>query len=86
MDKFVTGLAGKPKADDESMLNFATTKTKTRKYDEARLVLGFTSTRVGNEERPQRAVCLKILASDNMKPKKLNVTWRLDIPHTKRSL
>lgn len=40
-------------------------------YDEAYLALGFTSTTVGNKERPQCVVCLKVLASDSLKLNKL---------------
>ena len=43
--------------------------------------VSFKSTTVGNDERPQCVVCLKIIASDSIKPNKL----RLDIPSTKRS-
>ncbi|XP_059372832.1 zinc finger BED domain-containing protein 5-like [Carassius carassius] len=71
MDKFVTALPAKRKPDDESSPNVATSKAKTRKYDEAYLALGFTSTTVGKEERPQCVVCLKILACDSLKPNKL---------------
>ncbi len=72
MDKFLKRqqVPGKRKVDDESTSNITTT-TKRRKYDEAYLALRFTSTLVGDEERPQCVVCLKILASDNMKPNKL---------------
>ncbi|XP_059366129.1 zinc finger BED domain-containing protein 5-like [Carassius carassius] len=70
MDKFVTALPAKRKPD-ESSPNVATSKAKTRKYDEAYLALGFTSTTVGKEERPQCVVCLKILACDSLKPNKL---------------
>jgi len=76
MDRFVTGV--KRKSDGKSVTAVtgdATTtttaqkKVKARKYDdEAYLSLGFTSTMVGQEERPQCVVCLKILAADNMKP------------------
>lgn len=44
---------------------------KTRKCDEAYLSLRFTNTAVGNKERPQCVVFLKILASDNMNLSKL---------------
>ncbi|TKS64936.1 Zinc finger BED domain-containing protein 5 [Collichthys lucidus] len=71
MDKFVTALPAKRKPDYESSPNVATSKAKTRKYDEAYLALGFTSTTVGKEERPQCVVCLKILARDSLKPNKL---------------
>ena len=37
MDKFVKGLPGKCRAADESTPHFTTTKTKTRKYDDAYL-------------------------------------------------
>ncbi|XP_024145995.1 zinc finger BED domain-containing protein 5 [Oryzias melastigma] len=70
MDTFVTALPAKRKPDGESS-DVATSKAKTRKYDEAYLALGFTSTTVGKEERPQCVVCLKILACDSLKPNKL---------------
>lgn len=73
MKKFVNGLPGKRKAAD--------TKTQTKKYDEAYLALSFTSTTVGNEERPHCVACLKILASDIMKLNKLR--RHLDISHPK---
>ncbi len=71
MDKFLKRqqVPGKRKVDDECTSNITTT-TKRRKYDEAYLALGFSSTTVGDEERPQCVVCLKILASDSMKPNK----------------
>ncbi|XP_040297427.1 zinc finger BED domain-containing protein 5-like [Bufo bufo] len=47
-------------------------KTKTRKYDEAYVALGFTLTTVGDEERPVCLLCLKMLAADSMKPNKLS--------------
>ncbi len=65
-------LPGERKAD-ESSPNLTTRRTKTKKYDEAYLDLGFTSTTVCNEERPQCVVSLKILASDNMKSNKLSL-------------
>lgn len=73
MDKFVTRLPAKRKAEDESSPNVPASqaKVKTRKYDEAYIAFGFTSTTVGNEERPQCVVCLKILACDSLKPNKL---------------
>lgn len=46
-----------------------TSKTKTRKYDSAYLTLSFISTIVGNKERAQCVLYLKILASDSMKLK-----------------
>ena len=45
--------------------------TKTRKYDDSSLSLGFTSTVVSGTERPQCVLCLNILAMDSMKPSKL---------------
>ena len=73
MDKFVRGLTtNKRKAGDESShTTMSTTKAKTRKYDETYLAFGFTSITVGEEERPQCVVCLKILASDSLKATKL---------------
>ncbi|XP_040896345.1 zinc finger BED domain-containing protein 5 [Toxotes jaculatrix] len=72
MDRFVRGLPTKRRAEDESSPTQSTTsKAKTRKYDEAYIALGFTSTTVGNKERPQCVMCLKILASDSLKPNKL---------------
>lgn len=76
----MNGPPGKRKVDDESTPAVTTTKAKTRKYDEAYLALGFTNTTVGSEERPQCVVCLKILFSDSMKPKKLR--RHLDTSHS----
>lgn len=74
MDRFLTGLP-KRKAEDEPLQNMLpnqlSSKTKSRKYDEAYLSFGFTCTTVGNEERPQCVVCLKVLACDSLKPNKL---------------
>ena len=71
MDKFLTGLPPKRKAEDELSTDVLPKqgKEKTRKYDETYLAFGFTCTTVGNEERPQCVVCLKILACDSLKPK-----------------
>lgn len=44
---------------------------KARKYNEAYLSSGFTSTSAGQEERSQCAVGLKILVADKMKPTKV---------------
>uniref|UniRef100_A0A669DER0 Uncharacterized protein n=1 Tax=Oreochromis niloticus TaxID=8128 RepID=A0A669DER0_ORENI len=75
MDRFLTGLAHKRKAEDEASPNMRTnplpSKPKSRKHDEAHLALGFTCTMVSNEERPQCVVCLKVLACDSLKPNKL---------------
>lgn len=49
----------------------AKSKAKKRKYRESYLALGFTTTMVGNEERPQRAVYPKILAADSLKANKI---------------
>lgn len=45
--------------------------TKSRRYDEIYLSLGFTKTTINSEDRPQCVVCLTVLASDSMKPNKL---------------
>uniref|UniRef100_A0A674NBR8 Uncharacterized protein n=1 Tax=Takifugu rubripes TaxID=31033 RepID=A0A674NBR8_TAKRU len=46
-------------------------RVKVRKSDEAYLSLGFTSTMIGQEERPQWVVCLKVVAADSLKPNKM---------------
>lgn len=75
MDKFLTQLPRKRKAEGEAtqdvLSNQCPSKTKTRKYDDTYLVFGFTCMTVCNEERPQCVVCLKVLASDSLKPNKL---------------
>ena len=72
MDTFLTGSSLKRKAEDEASPNvLPKQKAKIRKYDETYLVFGFTCTTVGNEERPQCVVCLKVLACDSLKPNKL---------------
>lgn len=45
--------------------------TKSRRYDDNYLSLGFTRTTINGEDRPQCVVCLTVLASDSMKPNKL---------------
>jgi hypothetical protein len=45
------------------------TKSKNRKYDDSYLDFGFTST--NGKERPQCALCMKVLASECMLPHKL---------------
>lgn len=52
---------------------------KVRKYDDNYLSLGFTSTIVNGDERPQCVICLQVLASDSMKPNKLK--RHLDTKH-----
>ena len=72
MDKFLTELPHKRKAEDDPPNVLPNQyKAKNRKYDDAYLAFGFTCTTVGNEERPQCVVCLKVLACDSMKPNKL---------------
>lgn len=75
MDMFLTGLPRKRKTEDEASPNVLpkqfSSKAKTRKYDDTYLAFGFTCTTVGNEERPQCVVCLKVLACDSLKPNKL---------------
>lgn len=73
MDKFLTGLPRKRTAEDEPSPDVLPKqgKAKTRKYEETYVAFGFTCTMVGNEERPQCVVCLKILACDSLKPNKL---------------
>jgi hypothetical protein len=46
-------------------------KRKNRKYDVRYLNVGFTSTEVDGEERPQCVLCMKVLASECMLPSKL---------------
>jgi hypothetical protein len=46
-------------------------KRKCRKYDNSYLDFGFTSTVVNNEERPQCALCFKVLSIECMLPSKL---------------
>ncbi|XP_075034451.1 zinc finger BED domain-containing protein 5-like [Mixophyes fleayi] len=46
-------------------------KRKHRRYDDTYLDLGFTFVDVNQEERPQCALCLKILSSESMIPSKL---------------
>lgn len=46
-------------------------KAKYRKYDDRYLDYGFTCVQVNNEERPQCAICLKVLALESMLPSKL---------------
>lgn len=45
--------------------------TKSRRYDENYLSLGFTKTTINGKERPQCLVYLTVLASGSMKPNKL---------------
>ncbi|XP_078534013.1 SCAN domain-containing protein 3-like [Lissotriton helveticus] len=46
-------------------------KAKYRKYDDRYLDYGFTCVQVNNEDRPQCAICLKVLALESMLPSKL---------------
>ncbi|KAK9717215.1 hypothetical protein QE152_g24275 [Popillia japonica] len=68
---------GTPALDDSEPSTSAQTtatmvsKTKSRKYSDEYLNLGFTSTEISGEERALRVICSKILAADNMKPNKL---------------
>ena len=64
-----SGAPGKCKGNNDTTTD--STKAKSRKYDDSYLALGFTCTTVGNEERPQCVLCLKVLASGSMKPNKL---------------
>ncbi|KAG8300367.1 hypothetical protein J6590_077799 [Homalodisca vitripennis] len=47
---------------------------KVRKYDNSYLSLGFTKTIINNQELPQCVICLAVLTSDSMKPKKTKNT------------
>jgi len=51
--------------------------------DEECLSLGFTRTTVGNEERPQCVICLKLFVSDNIKPDKLRHHLKTSHPELK---
>ena len=78
MDRFLIG--SKRKLEDEKAFTLSKRpstsanpiiKSKIRKYDQAYLNFGFTSTEISGEEKPQCVICFKILAADSMKPNKL---------------
>ena len=71
MEKFLTKMKRKAERDKDNEGKESQPKTKTRKYDEAYVALGFTVTTVGDEERPVCLLCLKMLAADSLKPNKL---------------
>jgi len=48
-----------------------TPRGKRRRYHEEYIRMGFTSMVVGDEERPQCVLCLKVLSSESLKPSKL---------------
>lgn len=50
------------------ILSLSLLKAKTRIYDKEYVALGFTVTKVRDEERPVCLLCLKMLAADSMKP------------------
>lgn len=57
--------------EDHSRSTNQPPRSKTRKYNNSYLALGFTVNTVGDEERPVCVLCLKTLAGDSMKPNKL---------------
>lgn len=63
MEKYLTGMKRKAERDGDNETNKSLPKAKTRKYDEAYVVLGFTVTMVGDEERPACLLCPKMLAA-----------------------
>ena len=69
MVKFLTGMKRKEVRNRDNEPNLS--RAKTRKYDEGYVALGFTVTKVGDEERPVYLQCLTMLAADSMKPNKL---------------
>ncbi|XP_063766181.1 zinc finger BED domain-containing protein 5-like [Eleginops maclovinus] len=71
MEKFLTAGPIKRKPTLQYEPSSTPTQKKTRRYDEVYIGLGFTSTLVGGEERPQCVLCLRVLAADSLKPSKL---------------
>lgn len=71
MKNVLTGMKRKAEKDEDNETKESHPKAKMRKYDEAYVALGFTVTKVGDEERPVCLLCLKMLAADSMKPNKL---------------
>jgi hypothetical protein len=83
MDRFI--LSSNKRCESENKEGTSSTrgksvkKLKNRKYDDSYLDFGFTSTEVDGEERPQRVLFMKVLASDCMLPSKLK--RRLETTH-----
>jgi zinc finger BED domain-containing protein 5/7/8/9 len=72
MDKFLIGTATVKRKTDVLSTSASTSKiSKSRKYDDNYLSIGFSKTLVGGEERPMCVVCGIVLAADSMKPNKL---------------
>jgi hypothetical protein len=72
MDKFLIGAKRKLNEEEPcTSTDLRGYKSKTRKYDQAYLNLGFTSIEISGEEKPQCVICLKVLAADSLKPNKL---------------
>lgn len=72
MDRFVVkDIKRNSEKSDATITTTEKKRVKARKYDEAYLSLGFTSTMIGQEEGPQCVVCLKILAADSLKHNKM---------------
>ena len=71
MDKFLTGLSLKRKAWMKHHQMCFQSKRQRLQNMTRHLVFGLTCTTVGNEERPQCVVCLKVLACDSLRPNKL---------------
>ncbi|XP_060782720.1 zinc finger BED domain-containing protein 5-like [Neoarius graeffei] len=79
MDKFLRVLPTKRKAAAQDEFPCTSAAKKIRQYDDAYIEMGFTSTLVGGEERPQCVLCLKVLATESLKPNKLK--RHLDTAH-----
>jgi hypothetical protein len=75
MDKFLLNInkycRSKNKEDAPQTSGGGVKKQKCHKYDNSYLDFGFTSTDVNDKERPQCALCLKVLAPECMLPSKL---------------
>ncbi|XP_060771673.1 zinc finger BED domain-containing protein 5-like [Neoarius graeffei] len=80
MDKFLH-VGPKRRAAEQGELPYTSVPkvAKTRKYDDAYIGMGFTSTLVGGEERPQCVLCMTVLAAESLKPNKLKC--HLDTTH-----
>lgn len=70
MDKFLN-VSTKRDISNVSCSSKDTSRQKCRKYDDSYLNFGFTCTIIGNEERPQCVICLKVLATESMLPNKM---------------
>lgn len=77
MDRFLAGLPHKRDTGDEALpnMNFGPNQAKDKKI--------WWSTTVGNEDRLQFVVCLKVLAGDNLKPYKLRCHLETKYPEHK---